>query len=62
MLSVQVVFVATVALTTISGIAATAIVVFGDTRRNIGQRVVAEKFAQVTLLGAAAIVSLLALP
>ena len=62
MLSLQIVFIATVSLTIISGIAATAIVVFGDTRRNIGQRAVAERFAQITLLGAAAIISLLALP
>ena len=39
-----------------------SIVVFGDTRRNRGQRAVAEKFAQIALTGAVAIVSLPALP
>lgn len=58
----QIVFSATLILTVLSGTAATAIAVFGDTRRNAGQRNVAEKFAQIALLGAAAIVSLLALP
>lgn len=57
----QIVFIVTLALTVSSGIAATSIVVFGDTRRNIGQRRVAEKLAQIALLGAAAIISLLAL-
>ena len=55
----QLVFVVTLALTVTSGAAAGALVVFGDTRRNRGQRAVAEKFAQIALLGAAAIVSLL---
>ena len=55
------VFFVTVVLAAASGLAATSIVVLGDTRRNIGQRNVAEKFAQIALLGAAAIVSLLAL-
>ena len=41
-------------------VTATSIVVFGDTRRNLGQRAVAEKFAQIAVIGAAAIVSLLA--
>lgn len=58
----QIVFSATLILTVLSGTAATTIAVFGDTRRNAGQRNVAEKFAQIALLGAAAIVSLLALP
>ena len=51
-----------VALTVMSGLAATSIVVFGDTRRNIGQRNVAEKLAQIALLGAAGIISLLTIP
>jgi hypothetical protein len=55
----QIVFIVTVCLTIASGLAATAIVVLGDTRRNLGQRAVAEKLAQIALLGAAAIVSLL---
>ena len=40
--------------------AATGIVVFCDTRKNAGQRAVAEKFAQIALIGAMAIVSFLA--
>lgn len=62
MLTFQIVFIVTVVLTALSGLAATSIVVFGDTRRNIGQRNVAEKLAQIALLGAAAIISLLVLP
>ena len=62
MLSLQIVFFVTVTLTTASGLAVTGIVVFGDTRKNAGQRAVAEKFAQIALIGAMAIVSLLALP
>ncbi len=58
----QIVFSAALALTILSGLAATTIVIFGDTRRNAGQRNVAEKFAQIAVLGAAAIASLLALP
>lgn len=58
----QIIFIVTVALTVSSGLAATAIVVFGDTRRNLGQRNVAEKLAQIAVLGAAAIASLLTLP
>ena len=58
----QIVFIVTVALTALSGLAAVSIVVFGDTRRNIGQRNVAEKLAQIALLGAAALVSLVAAP
>jgi hypothetical protein len=53
------VFVVAVALTVTSGATAVALVVLGDTRRNPGQRAVAEKFAQIALVGAAAIVSLL---
>lgn len=60
--TLQIVFVVTVALTVTSGLAAMGIVIFGDTRRNLGQRNVAEKLAQIALLGAAAIASLLALP
>jgi hypothetical protein len=56
----QIVFIVTVALTAASGLASTGIVVFGDTRRNAGQRKVAEKLAQIALLGSGAIVSLLA--
>jgi hypothetical protein len=55
----KIVFVTAVAVTVSSGLAATSIVLFGDTRRNLGQRRVAEKLAQIALLGAAAIVSLL---
>ena len=58
----QIIFIVTVALTVSSGLAAISIVVFGDTRRNIGQRNVAEKLAQIALLGAGAIASLLTLP
>lgn len=58
----QIVFITILALTVSSGLAATAIVVFGDTRRNLGQRNVAEKLAQIALLGAAGIVSLLTMP
>lgn len=62
MLTVQIIFLVVVALTVTSGLAAGGIVMFGDTRRNVGQRNVAEKFAQIAVLGAAAIISLLALP
>lgn len=58
----QIVFSAALALTVLNGLAATSIVLFGDTRGNVGQRNVAEKFAQIALLGAAAIVALLASP
>jgi len=60
--TLQIVFIVTVALTVASGLGATGIVVFGDTRRNVGQRNVAEKLAQIALLGTAAIVSLVTLP
>lgn len=60
MIPTQIVFLVTVCLTVISGIAAISIVIFGDTRRNAGQRAVAEKFAQITVIGATAIVALLA--
>ena len=62
MLSLQMVFIVTVALTVASGLAAAGLVVLGDTRKNGGQRTVAQTFAQIALLGAMAIVSLLALP
>ena len=62
MVSLQIIFFVTVALTAVSGLAAIAIVMCGDTRRDAGQRAVAEKFAQIAFIGAAAIVSLLALP
>jgi hypothetical protein len=57
----EIVFAVTITLTVGSGLAAGGIAIFGDTRRNLGQRAVAEKFAQIGLLGSAAIVSLLAL-
>lgn len=60
MVLTQVVFLVTVCLTVASGIAAASIAVFGDTRRNAGQRAVAERFAQITVIGATAIVALLA--
>lgn len=60
MLSFQTVFVIVVVLTVASGAAASSIVMFGDTRRNSGQRAVAEKLSQIALLGAASIISLLA--
>lgn len=62
MVPVQIVFAVAVTLTIASGLAAAGIVVFGDTRCNPGQRTVANKFAQIALIGAAAIMSLLALP
>jgi polyferredoxin len=57
----QIIFAVTATLTVLSGAAATLIVTFGDTRRNVGQRIVAERLAQIALLGAAAIASLLTL-
>lgn len=60
MVSLNTVFFASLLLTIASGLAATCIVTFGDTRRNAGQRVVAEKLAQIAMLGAAAVASLLA--
>lgn len=59
---VQIIFLVAVGITITSGIAATSIVMFGDTRRNAGQRSVAEKFAQIAMIGATAIVALLATP
>ena len=55
----QIVFFVTVMLTVLSGTTAALIVALGDTRRNAGQRVVASRFAQIALVGAAAIASLL---
>ena len=60
MLSFQIVSFVAVALTVASGLAAAGLVVLGDTRKNRGQRAVAQTFAQIALLGAMAIVSLLA--
>lgn len=60
MFTTDIVFILVVALTVSSGLAATSIALFGDTRRDKGQRTVAEKFAHIALLGAAAIISLLA--
>ena len=62
MLSLQAVFIAIITLTVASGIAAAGLVIFGDTRKNAGQRAVAQTFGQIALLGAKAIVSLLAMP
>lgn len=62
MVSLQIVFFAVVCLTVASGLAATGIVMFGDTRRDPGQRAVANKFAQIALIGATAIIALLAVP
>jgi hypothetical protein len=59
---IQVIFLVTVGITLVSGIAATSIVMFGDTRRNAGQRAVAERFAQITLIGAGALIALLGSP
>lgn len=53
-------FYTTVFLTVASGLAATCIVIFGDTRRNAGQRAVAEKFAETAAFGAVTLASRLA--
>lgn len=58
----SIIFATTLVLTTLSGVAATAIVVFGDTGRNAGQKMVAERFAQIALIGATALVALAELP
>jgi hypothetical protein len=42
--------VATLAITVSTGLAAASIVIFGDTRRNMGKRNVAEKLAQIAVL------------
>lgn len=62
MLSLRTVFIVVVALTVASGAAASSIVMFGDTRRNSGQRAVAERLSQIAFLGAVAIISLLTIP
>ena len=62
MIPLQLVFLVTVALTVASGVAAAAIVTFGNTRDNAGQRAVAEKFAQIALIGTGAIVALMTFP
>lgn len=62
MVPAQIVFIVVVLLTVASGLTATFIVMFGDTHHNAGQRAVAQKFAQIALIGATAIISLLALP
>lgn len=59
MLSSQIVFVAVLGIALASGSAAVALSVFGDTRRNEGQRQVALRLAQVTVICAAALASLL---
>lgn len=59
MIPIQIVFLVAVCLTIASGIAATSIVIFGDTRRNAGHRAVTERFSQITVIGATAIVALL---
>ncbi|MEK1886889.1 MAG: hypothetical protein AAAB35_04760 [Phyllobacterium sp.] len=59
MITFQIVFLLTGFLTIFCALTAAAIVGFGDTRRNNGQRVVAETFAQIALIGAAAVASLL---
>lgn len=62
MVSFQLVFIVTVALTISSGTAAISIVMLGDTRKNAGQRAVAEKFAHIALIGVVAIAALLRWP
>jgi hypothetical protein len=61
MVPLQLIFVVTVALTVTSGIAAIAIVTFGNTRDNAGQTAVAEEFAQIALIGMGAIVAIVKL-
>lgn len=58
MVSLQIVFLVIVTLTVASGVAATAIVTFGDTRNNAGQRAVAERLAHIALIGTGAIVAM----
>lgn len=62
MIPIQIVFLVVVCLTVASGIAATSIVMLGDTRRNTGQRAVAEKLAQIAMIGAVALIALLESP
>ncbi len=61
MVSNQLVFLVIVLLTVASGLGATVIAMFGDTRHNAGQRAVAERLAQIAAAGMAAIVALLTL-
>lgn len=61
MVSDQLVFLVIVLLTVASGLGATAIAMFGDTRRNAGQRAVAERLVQIAVAGMTAIVALLSL-
>lgn len=57
--SFHTVLAAVLSLTILSGAAATAIAVMGDTRKNETQRKLVEKLSHVTILGAAAIITLL---
>ncbi|MBZ3695078.1 hypothetical protein [Phyllobacterium calauticae] len=59
MITFQTVFFTTLSLTAASGVTAACIALFGDTRRNEGQRIVVEKFAQIALFGAVTVASLL---
>jgi hypothetical protein len=59
-MSIQIIFLVVVGITITSGIAATSIVMLGDTRGNAGQRAVAERFARIAVIGATAIAALLA--
>ncbi len=59
MLNNEYVFIATLSLTVASGLGATALVVFGNTHRDVGQRAVAVKLAQIAVIGASALVALL---
>jgi hypothetical protein len=61
-MQIQIIFLVAVGITLASGIAATSIVMLGDTRRNRGQRAVAEKFAHIALIGAIAILAMLGAP
>jgi hypothetical protein len=61
-MQIQIIFLVAVGITLASGIAATSIVMLGDTRRNRGQRAVAEKFAHIALIGAIVILAMLGAP
>lgn len=61
MVSDQLIFLVIVLLTVASGAGAIAISMFGNTRRNAGQRAVAERLAQIAATGMTAIVALLSL-
>lgn len=58
-MSFYLIFFTTVALTVLSGSAATAIAIFGRPVAGSAQKLVAEKLAQIALLGAGAIVTML---